>query len=193
MKRTAEEVANQKNQIIEKREARIHELEAENEQLREAVKEAVDQIFLSSDGRTLDHHAHDDLIEAGKKLQNALNDTGNENGSDPQTGNPKRLLKAGRSLVDEEQVAVVEISGLAYPWSVLVEIAWRYNKYPGLKRQHERLREAVMMHRSHDRISGTDILRTAAEQVGSLALACDLRSMASDIDAALSGGGDNGE
>jgi len=142
MKRTAEEVANQKNQTIEKREARIRELETENEQLREAVKEAVDQIFLSSDGRTLDHHAHDNLIEAGKKLQNALNDTGNENGSDPQTGNPGRLLKVGRSLVDEEEVVVVEVNGLAYPEGVLIEIAWPYNKYPGLKQGYERLRKA---------------------------------------------------
>jgi len=143
MKRTAEEVANQKNQIIEKREARIHELEAENEQLREAVKEAVDQIFLSSDGRTLDHHAHDDLIEAGKKLQNTLNDTGNENGSESQANNPKRLSKVGPSLIDEEtEVVVAEINNLAYPEGVLIEIAWRYNKYPGLKQGYERLRKA---------------------------------------------------
>ena len=40
MKRTAEEVANQKNQTIEKRETRIRELEAENERLREAVVDA---------------------------------------------------------------------------------------------------------------------------------------------------------
>ena len=115
-------------------------------------------------------------------------------GSNSQIGDPERLSKVGPSLIDEEEeVVVVEVNNLAYPEGVLVEIAWRYNKYPGLKRQHERLREAVMMHRSHDRISGTDILRTAAEQVGSLALARDLRSMASDIDAALSGGGDDQE
>ena len=58
----------------EKRELRrmVQELEAENERLRKAAKEAADQIFMSSDGRTLDHHGHDGLIEAGKKLQNAL-------------------------------------------------------------------------------------------------------------------------
>lgn len=99
--------------------------------------------------------------------------------------NPGRLLKTGEALVDEEEVVVAEVNGLAYADGVLVEIAWRYNKYPGLKADHEDLREVLTTHRSHDRISGTDILRTAAEQVNSLALARDLRSMASGIDAAL--------
>jgi len=65
------------------------------------------------------------------------------------------------------------------------EIAWRYNKYSGLKSDYEDLRDAVTGHRSHARVSGTDILRRAAEQVNSSALAGDLRSMASDIDAVL--------
>ena len=104
---------------------------------------------------------------------------------------PQRLLKTGEALVDEEEVVVAEVNGLAYPSGVLVEIAWRYNKYPGLKADHEDLREAVSRHRSHGRISGTDILRVAAEQVDSAPLASDLRSMAFDIDAALSGGGDS--
>jgi len=143
MKQAAEEIANQKNQTIEKREARIRELEAENERLKEAAKEVTDQIFSSSDGRALDHHAHDDLIEAGKKLQNTLNDTGNENGSESQANNPKRLSKVGPSLIDEEtEVVVAEINNLAYPEGVLIEIAWRYNKYPGLKQGYEQLRKA---------------------------------------------------
>lgn len=122
-----------------------------------------------------------------------MNDSepGSSDDSNSQIGDPEQLLKAGCSLVDEDEVVVAEVNGLAYPDGVLVEITWRYNKYPGLKRQHEQLREAVMMHRSHDRISGTDILRTAAEQVDSSTLADDLRSIASDIDAALSGGGDD--
>ena len=64
----------------EKRELRrmVQELEAENKRLRKAAKEAADQIFLSSDGRTLDHHAHDDLIKAGKKLLNALDGGGDQ-------------------------------------------------------------------------------------------------------------------
>jgi hypothetical protein len=179
------------------------------------------------------------------------------------SGTPERLLKTGEALVDEEEVVVAEVNGLAYTGGVLTEIAWRYNKYPGLRQGHERLRaticeyaerlrsnveaaeeyddsegernysgalqilrtlfpdvlgagdpdqsrdivdelrtleeemwrfrEAITKHRSHDRISGTGILRTAAEQVDSVALARDLRSMASDIDAALGGGGDDDE
>lgn len=107
--------------------------------------------------------------------------------SDQAEAVPDRLLKTGRALVDEEEVVVAEVNGLAYPEGVLVEIAWRYNKYPGLKADHEDLREAISTRRSHDRISGTGILRTAAEQVNSLALARDLRSMATGIDAALNG------
>jgi len=124
-----------------------------------------------------------------------MNDSepGSSDGSDSQVGDPERLLKTGEALVDEEEVVVVEVNGLAYPDGVLIEIAWRYNEYPGLKRDHEDLREAVSTRRSHARIIGTDILRTAAEQVDSSALADDLRSMASDIDAALSGGGDDQE
>jgi hypothetical protein len=146
---------------------------------------------------------------------------------------PTRLLKTGRTLVDEDEVVVAEVNGLAYSDGVLIEIAWRYNKYPGLKNgwnelreaisdacfaldrgdadgakghllyalgerkrspdtgEERQLREAITTHRSHDRVSGTDILRTAAEQVDSVALARDLMSMASDIDSAL-GGGDHG-
>jgi len=139
---------------------------------------------------------------------------------------PERLSVSGRSLVDEEKVVVAEVNGLAYPEGVLTEIAWRYNKYPGLKSargdlreaisdacsalnhgdadrakgyllyalgerkrpsDEQQLREALTMHRSHDRISGTGILRRAAEQVDSQALARDLMAMASDIDAALGG------
>jgi len=76
MKRTAEEVANQKNLIIERREDRIRELEAENERLRKAAKEVVSQMFLSSDGRSLDHYAHEALLEAGEKLLDALDGGG---------------------------------------------------------------------------------------------------------------------
>ena len=99
--------------------------------------------------------------------------------------NPERLQKTGEALVDEEEVVVAEVNGLAYSDGVLIEIAWRYNKYPGLKSDYDDLRETLTTPRSHERISGTDILRTAAEQVSSEALAEDLRSMASDIDAVL--------
>jgi hypothetical protein len=56
---------------------------------------------------------------------------------------PERLLKTGEALVDEEEVVVAEVNGLAYPDGVLVEIAWRYNKYPGLRQGHERLRATI--------------------------------------------------
>jgi hypothetical protein len=116
-----------------------------------------------------------------------MNEQQTESGEEKVEGFPDRLLKTGRSLVDEEEVVVAEVNGLAYPDGVLVEIAWRYNKYPGLELDHDRLRKAVTTHRSHDRISGTGILRRAAEQVDSQALARDLMAMAADIDAALSG------
>jgi len=224
MKRTAEEVANQKNQTIEEREARIRELEAENEQLREerdgyrkaygtmadilcdvlseiytdaavadSLKWAAGQADVSPPPIADDYEEYKVNRNDPTANPSALDDTDSGNGSDSHIGDPEQLLKVGRSLVDEEEVVVVEINGLAYPGSVLAEIAWRYNKYPGLKRDHERLREAVSTHRSHGRISGTDILRTAAEQVDSTALARDLLSMANDLDNALNDGAENQE
>jgi hypothetical protein len=50
----------------------VQELEQEVERLREAAEDAVTQIFLSSDGRTLDHHNRKNLLDAGEKLQDAL-------------------------------------------------------------------------------------------------------------------------
>jgi hypothetical protein len=63
-------------------EERIRELEQEIERLREAAEDAVTQIFLSSDGRTLDHHDRKNLLDAGEKLQDAL-DSGSD-GDEPE-------------------------------------------------------------------------------------------------------------
>jgi len=38
----------------------------------------VTQIFLSSDGRTLDHHDRKNLLDAGEKLQDALDGGGDQ-------------------------------------------------------------------------------------------------------------------
>jgi len=59
-------------------EERIRELEQEVERLREAAEDAVTQIFLSSDGRTLDHHDRQNLLDAGEKLQDALDRGGDQ-------------------------------------------------------------------------------------------------------------------
>jgi hypothetical protein len=61
-------------------EERIRELEQEVERLREAAEDAVTQIFLSSDGRTLNHHDHKNLLDAGEKLQDALDGGGDGDG-----------------------------------------------------------------------------------------------------------------
>jgi len=145
MKRTAEEVANQKNQTIEKREARIRELEAENERLRASVKDAWYRFLELQEADVFP--TRKDVIDiasaAANRMSRALDDRDSEDGSNSQIGDPERLSKVGSSLIDEEEVVVVEVNNLAYPDGVLIEIAWRYNKYPGLKRQHERFREAI--------------------------------------------------
>jgi hypothetical protein len=75
-------------------------------------------------------------------------------------------------------------------WKVPKNMVDREERIRELEQEVKRLREVITKHRSHDRISGTDILRTAANQVASLALAQDLSAMADDLDNALDGGGD---
>ena len=75
-------------------------------------------------------------------------------------------------------------------WKVPKDMIDQGERIRELEQKVERLREVITKHRSHDRVSGTDILRTAANQVASLALAQDLSAMADDLDDALAGGGE---
>ena len=72
-----------------------------------------------------------------------------------------------------------------------LQAAW--DRIDDLEAEDERLREALTRHRSHGRISGTDILRSAAKLSDSKALSEDLEEMADDIDDALNGGGGDDE